>query len=56
MSERLQRVGEVRENPNLLRCDLGEIQITLFADGRALFHGVDDPQTARNLYASYIGN
>ncbi|QQE80218.1 ThiF family adenylyltransferase [Alicyclobacillus sp. SO9] len=56
VAQRLQRVGEVRQNPNLLRCDLGEVQITLFADGRALFHGVDDPQTARNLYASYIGN
>lgn len=55
MKDRLSRFGEVRHNPNLLRCDFGDIQITLFADGRALIHGTDDESTARSLYARYIG-
>lgn len=55
MKDRLSSFGEVRHNPNLLRCDFGDIQITLFADGRALIHGTDDESTARSLYARYIG-
>lgn len=55
MSDRLSSLGSVRQNPNLLRCDLGDVQITLFRDGRALIHGVDDPAQARSLYARYIG-
>lgn len=52
---RLQQSAEVRYNAHLLRCDLGEVQITLFADGRALIHGVDDESTARSVYSRYIG-
>ncbi|WAH36964.1 ThiF family adenylyltransferase [Alicyclobacillus dauci] len=55
MAQQLAKFGEVRHNPNLLRCDFGDTQLTLFADGRALFHGVEDEKTARNLYARYIG-
>lgn len=55
MAKRLGSVGEVRHNAHLLRCDIGDFQITLFADGRALIHGVEDGATARSLYARYIG-
>ncbi|MCL6517641.1 ThiF family adenylyltransferase [Alicyclobacillus sp.] len=55
IAQRLRKVGPVRMNPHLLRCDLGAIQITLFPDGRALIHGTDDPVEARGLYARYIG-
>lgn len=55
MSTRLSQFGEVRYNSNLLRLNLGEIQITLFADGRALIHGIEEESTARSLYARYIG-
>lgn len=55
MAGRLRQFGEVRHNANLLRCNLGEIQITLFADGRALIHGIEEESTARSLYARYIG-
>ncbi|GMA62141.1 ThiF family adenylyltransferase [Alicyclobacillus fastidiosus] len=55
MAQQLANFGEVRHNPDLLRCDFGDKQITLFADGRALIHGVDDEMTARSLYARYIG-
>ena len=55
LAGRLKHVGQVRFNPHLLRCDMGEVQITLFADGRALLHGVDDESAARSLYARYVG-
>ncbi|GEO24961.1 molybdopterin biosynthesis protein MoeB [Alicyclobacillus acidoterrestris] len=55
MAARLSSFGEVRHNENLLRCDFGNVQITLFADGRALIHGVDNEVEARSLYARYIG-
>lgn len=55
VAQRLRAVGAVRHNANLLRCDLGRIQISLFADGRALIHGTDDDAEARALYARYVG-
>ena len=55
VAKRLRAVGEVRHTANLLRCDLGALQISLFADGRALIHGTDDITEARSLYARYIG-
>ncbi|MFD1673911.1 ThiF family adenylyltransferase [Alicyclobacillus fodiniaquatilis] len=55
MAARLAQFGEVRHNRDLLRCDLGNVQITLFADGRALIHGVEEEGIARSLYARYIG-
>lgn len=55
LASRLAQFGQIHQNPHLLRCDMGEHQITLFADGRALIHGVENPMVARNLYAKYIG-
>ncbi len=55
VADKLALLGSVRVNEHLLRLDLGEEQITLFADGRALLHGVDDTTRARSLYAKYIG-
>lgn len=55
MANRLSQVGSVRHNVNLLRLDLGDIQVSLFANGRALIHGVDDEVEAKNIYSRYIG-
>ncbi len=55
LARRLSAVGRVHSNAYLLRCDLGDAQISVFADGRALIHGVDDPAQARSLYARYVG-
>lgn len=55
LARQLERVGSVLRSDRMLRVDLGEQQITLFHDGRALIHGVDDPAAARTLYARYIG-
>jgi len=55
IAERLRALGPVRNNDSLLRFELGEQQLTLFADGRALIHGVDDATIARSFYARYVG-
>jgi len=55
LAERLQSVGTVTVNPFLLKLDLGEHQLTLFGDGRAIIHGTTDETVARNLYARYVG-
>lgn len=56
VAKRLHSVGELRHNGNLLQCTLGDVKMTLFADGRALFHGLENPAEARTLYARYVGS
>ena len=55
IADRLKRVGDVRHNGNLLRLDLGDVQVSLFANGRALIHGVEDEAAAKSIYSRYIG-
>lgn len=55
---RLAPVGQVRQNAYLLRFapDTSGLELTLFADGRAIVHGTADPAAARSLYARYLGS
>ncbi|HTU35990.1 MAG TPA: ThiF family adenylyltransferase [Candidatus Acidoferrum sp.] len=45
----------VRNNEFLLRFNVPPYEITVFADGRAIVKGTQDPAVARSLYARYIG-
>lgn len=56
VASRLQALGEVKVNPHLLRFKAGEKELVVFADGRAIIHGTEDPAEARSLYARYIGS
>jgi molybdopterin-synthase adenylyltransferase len=47
--------NEVRSNDFLLRCRISPYDLTVFADGRAIVKGTQDPTVARSLYARYIG-
>jgi len=47
--------GNVRDNEFLLRFSVPPYEITVFADGRALVKGTQDPAVARSLYARFIG-
>jgi hypothetical protein len=49
-------VAEVRHNEFLLRFVVPPHEITVFADGRAIVKGTEDPAVARSLYARYIGS
>lgn len=57
MAEKLGRLqeGTVEVNPFLLSFSLGERRLVLFADGRALIHGTQDPAEARTMYDRYLG-
>jgi molybdopterin-synthase adenylyltransferase len=47
--------AEVRQNDFLLRFRIAPYEMTVFADGRAILKGTQDPSVARSLYARYIG-
>jgi len=53
---RLEPLGEVRSNDYLLRFQVGEHDLTVFPDGRAIIKGTHDPAIARSFYAKYIGS
>ncbi len=56
LAEKLAGVGRVTRNNFLLRLEVGEHQLTVFPDGRAIIGGTDDIPTAKTLYARYIGS
>ena len=56
LAERLRASGEVEANPYLLRLRVGEYELTIFQDARAIIRGTDDVGLARSLYARYVGN
>jgi molybdopterin/thiamine biosynthesis adenylyltransferase len=49
-------VSDLRCNDFLLRFRVAPYEVTVFADGRAVFKGTTDPAIARSLYARYIGS
>ena len=56
LSERLGPAGaEVCHNDFLLRFSLPPYELTVFADGRAIVKGTQDPAVARSLYTRFIG-
>ena len=57
VAERLRPVGQVIVSNEYLIClRVDSYDITLFADGRAIVKGTDDPALARSLYSKYIGS
>lgn len=55
LADKLNGLGEVKQNEYLVRFYTDEREITVFADGRAIIKGTDDVATARSLYARYVG-
>jgi adenylyltransferase/sulfurtransferase len=55
LAGRLAGAGPVSANEYLLRLEVEGCQLTVFADGRAIVKGIDDPARARALYARYVG-
>jgi adenylyltransferase/sulfurtransferase len=46
---------DVRHQGAILRFSVDDERYTVFADGRALIEGTDDPERALSLYDRYIG-
>jgi adenylyltransferase/sulfurtransferase len=55
LADRLRAVGVVQVNPWLLRLRVGEHDLTVFPDGRAIIKGTSDENVARTLHAKYVG-
>jgi adenylyltransferase/sulfurtransferase len=56
---RLSGAGALQLTPYFVRCELREekpISLMIFADGRTIVHGTNDPGRARAIHAKYIGN
>ncbi len=52
---RLERIGEASYLGFLLKFKVDKYELIIFSDGRAFVKGVSDKETARSLYAEYIG-
>ncbi len=55
LAERLRGVGQVSVNEYLLKFQVGDYELTVFPDARAIVKGTDDASVARGVYAKYIG-
>jgi adenylyltransferase/sulfurtransferase len=55
LAEKLEKLGEVKQNEYLLRLTVGEFELTIFRDARAIISGTDDVSMARSLYAKFVG-
>jgi adenylyltransferase/sulfurtransferase len=56
LAAKLKNLGAVKQNEYLLRLKVGEFELTVFRDARAIIRGTDDIITARSLYSKYIGS
>ena len=56
LAQKLDGVGTVTWNRHLLRLAVGNFQLTVFPDGRAIIGGTEDITEARTVYAKYIGS
>ncbi|MEQ1824343.1 MAG: ThiF family adenylyltransferase [Pirellula sp.] len=55
LSARLKGEGEVIASPFLVRFIVAPHAISIFADGRAVIHGTENPDEARKIYTRWIG-
>ncbi|HKZ63947.1 MAG TPA: ThiF family adenylyltransferase [Thermoplasmata archaeon] len=55
ISERLKRIGTVRDAGSVVMFETEGVSLTVFPDGRALIRGTEDPDRAKALYAKYVG-
>ena len=49
------RAARPTHNEHLLRFEIDDYAVTLFADGRAIIKGTSDASVARSVYAKYVG-
>ncbi len=55
LADKLKKLGSVKQNEYLLRLTVGEFELTVFRDARAIIRGTDDISTARSIYAKFVG-
>ena len=55
LAHRLSPLGRVEKNRYLVRAWIDDVQLTVFADGRAIVGGTNDPVVAKSVYSRYVG-
>lgn len=57
LAKRFEPFANVTANKFLVRANLheGDLQLTVFPDGRAIIKGTEDPTVARSIFARWIG-
>ncbi len=55
LQERLAALGPVEGNEQMVRFSIGEQELVVFYDGRAVVRGTRDETLAKSLYAKYVG-
>jgi adenylyltransferase/sulfurtransferase len=55
VAKRLGPIGAIEKNRFLVRADIDQYRLTVFADGRAIISGTKDPALAKSIYARYVG-
>lgn len=56
LANRLAPLGQVQQNPFLLKFHWQDYVITVFQDGRAIVNGTEEISVAKKLYAQFVGN
>ncbi|MDQ4121409.1 MAG: ThiF family adenylyltransferase [Acidobacteriota bacterium] len=56
LAKRLENIADLKKNEYLLRFSVGEFEITVFRDARAIVRGTDDVSVARSLYSRFVGS
>ena len=56
IARRLSELGSVTHNEFLLKAKIGEFEVALFRDGRAIVKGTQDIGEARRVYSRFIGD
>ena len=55
LAEKLEKIGNVRQNPYTLTFSDDKYEFVLFQDGRAMIKNVIDENNAKSVYMEYIG-
>ena len=55
LTTKLKPLGKVKNNRFILNFSTGDIEISLFKDGRAIIKNVKDENAAKSVYSEYIG-
>jgi hypothetical protein len=55
LARRLAPLGALEKNRFLLRANIDDYQLTIFANGRAIISGTYDLAVAKSLYSRYVG-
>jgi adenylyltransferase/sulfurtransferase len=56
LAEKLAAVGQTSRNKYLVRAAIGDYNLTVFPDGRAVIGGTEDVAEAKSVYAKFVGN